>query len=75
MATLEDKILNEKLEYYCSSSSEDEGKDSEASDSEETKPESVNSGEAPSVSCNEWNGTSSNTGPKGVLRVNFIFLK
>ncbi|XP_057328993.1 phosducin-like protein [Microplitis mediator] len=68
MATLEDKILNEKLEYYCSSSSEDEGKDSEGSDSEETKPESVNSGQTPSSSCNEWNGTSSNTGPKGVLK-------
>ncbi|KAH0554387.1 phosducin-like protein [Cotesia glomerata] len=70
MATLEDKILGEKLEYYCSSS-DDEEKDSGDSDSEESKSElkgSVQSEEIPSSSYDEWNGTSSNTGPKGVLK-------
>jgi len=32
MATLEDKILGEKLEYYCSS---DEGSDNDSVDDEE----------------------------------------
>ncbi|XP_031825926.1 phosducin-like protein 1 [Nomia melanderi] len=68
MSTLEDKILGEKLQYYCSSS-EDEGNDSsdseKESDNEKYHPTITESVE-PSFS--EWDGTSSNTGPKGVLK-------
>ncbi|XP_063976358.1 phosducin-like protein [Diachasmimorpha longicaudata] len=66
MATLEDKILGEKNEYYCSSS-EEEGNESGDSDKEE---ESVCTKEEPSrtVELDQWDGTSSNTGPKGVIR-------
>ena len=70
MATLEDKILGEKREYYCSSSSEDEN-DSTESDKQQKSPKS-NVGENleyKSVEVNEWEGVSSNTGPKGVIRV------
>lgn len=69
MSTLEDKILGEKLHYYCSSSSEDEGNDSADSDKEsehEKSPRAITDSMEPSFS--EWDGTSSNTGPKGVLK-------
>lgn len=59
MATLEDKLMGEKLEYYCSSSEdEDDGKASNAPPQE------------PSFSKRgtHWTGTSQNTGPKGVVQ-------
>ncbi|XP_043258785.1 phosducin-like protein [Colletes gigas] len=68
MSTLEDKILGEKLHYYCSSS-EDEGNDSVDSDKEsddEKYEEGITESIEPSFS--EWGGTSSNTGPKGVIK-------
>lgn len=71
MSTLEDKILGEKLHYYCSSSSEDEENDSRDSDKDsdnERYPSAITeSSVEPSFS--EWDGTSSNTGPKGVIKV------
>ncbi|KAJ2944130.1 hypothetical protein O0L34_g18099 [Tuta absoluta] len=68
MATLEDKILGNKLQNYCSSS-EDEGgseyEDSRSGDEEGGAP-------APTVAptpapVNSWSGTATNTGPKGVI--------
>lgn len=70
MSTLENKILGEKLHYYCSSSSEDEENDSADSDKEtedEKYPQIITDSIEPSFS--EWDGTSSNTGPKGVIKV------
>lgn len=68
MATLEDKILGEKLQNYCSSS-EDEGgsdyEDSRSGDEEGNPPAPKQSAEPPPV--NSWSGSASNTGPKGVL--------
>ncbi|CAG4950813.1 unnamed protein product [Colias eurytheme] len=67
MATLEDKILGEKLHNYCSSS-EDEGSDDEGNasgDEEKAIKTSATAAEPPPV--NSWNGSASNTGPKGVL--------
>lgn len=55
MATLDDKLLGEKLHYYCSSS-EDEGEDKESGENLPT----------PSVPVNE--GAGPNTGPKGVIK-------
>lgn len=55
MATLDDKLLGEKLHYYCSSS-EDEGEDKEPSE-KCTGPTTSNDG-----------GASMNTGPKGVIK-------
>ncbi|OAD60631.1 Phosducin-like protein [Eufriesea mexicana] len=69
MSTLEDKILGEKLHYYCSSSSEDEENDSADSDKEsenEKYSQIITDSIEPSFS--EWDGTSSNTGPKGVIK-------
>lgn len=57
MATLEDKILGEKLHNYCSSS---EDSDDEKGPSDPSKP----SHETPS-SPGKWEGSSTNTGPKG----------
>ena len=55
MATLDDKLLGEKLHYYCSSS-EDEGEDKEPV---ERNPPPAMSSEG---------GGASNTGPKGVIK-------
>ncbi|CAH2091421.1 unnamed protein product [Euphydryas editha] len=68
MATLEDKILGEKLQNYCSSS-EDEGSDDEGSRSGDEEGNVAKrcpvSSEPPPI--NNWNGSATNTGPKGVL--------
>lgn len=77
MSTLEDKILGEKTHYYCSSSSEDEN-DSEDFDKEVDKEEdkyirSDASSYSNAPSYSEWDGSSSNTGPKGVIKVSFLF--
>ncbi|XP_066151148.1 phosducin-like protein [Euwallacea fornicatus] len=64
MATLEDKILGEKLHNYCSSS--------EGSDNEDLGGEKRGNSagiETPKVlpDVNKWEGASTNTGPKGVI--------
>lgn len=56
MATLEDRILGEKLDYYCSSSE----------DEDESTPRVPEEKAPPEVKLRE--GGSVNTGPKGVLR-------
>ncbi|CAL7943165.1 unnamed protein product [Xylocopa violacea] len=68
MSTLEDKILGEKLHYYCSSS-EEEDNDSADSDKEtEDEKHSRIITDSVEPSFSEWDGTSSNTGPKGVIK-------
>ena len=69
MATLDDKLLGEKLHYYCSSS-EDEGEGSEdeagagaRSRGPQQVPASSSQGQGQA-----WDGSSANTGPKGVLK-------
>ncbi|XP_050436845.1 phosducin-like protein [Adelges cooleyi] len=52
MADLESKILGEKQHYYCSSSDEEEP---------------MLDRDPPKQSKSDWDGTSTNTGPKGVL--------
>lgn len=70
MSTLEDKILGEKLHYYCSSSSsEDEENDSGDSDKECDNVKYTDAAQYIAPSYSEWDGTSSNTGPKGVIKV------
>lgn len=74
MSTLEDKLLGEKLHYYCSSS-EDEGNDSANSDKESDDEKYQGPITEPiEPSFSEWGGTSSNTGPKGVIKVK-LYLK
>lgn len=63
MTTLDDKLLGEKLHYYCSSSSSSDG---ESEDEERKATEIVSEKPAPSCAT-EWNGLSRNTGPKGVI--------
>lgn len=65
MATLDDKLMGEKLHYYCSSS-EDEGGESE---NEGASGQASSSAPlAVTQSTGDWDGGSSNTGPKGVLK-------
>lgn len=69
MATLEDKILGNKTHNYCSSSEsgEDSGGEEECGGAA-----SVEKGMSSNVynkpEPNKWDGVSSNTGPKGVLK-------
>lgn len=64
MATLEDKILGEKLHNYCSSSEESENE----SNSDKDKPPVKSEKPIPqSPEVKDWEGTSTNTGPKGVI--------
>jgi hypothetical protein len=68
MATLDDKILGEKLHNYCSSSEGEESdyEDSRSGDEEGISPATAKaSAEPPPV--NSWSGSATNTGPKGVL--------
>ncbi|EFN84295.1 phosducin-like protein [Harpegnathos saltator] len=68
MSTLEDKILGEKLQYYCSSSSEDENDTGESDKEYDDMKYTENTGQYAVPSYSEWEGTSSNTGPKGVIK-------
>ncbi|KAI5717962.1 phosducin-like protein [Diaphorina citri] len=66
MASLEEKILGERRENYCSSSEESEHEDSDAEEACSGVQKLEQAPEPPPVK--EWNGTASNTGPKGVLK-------
>lgn len=65
MSTLEDKIMGEKLQYYCSSS-EDE-KEEESGDEEAGENKAAAAQPAPDMTkdMTHWQGNSANTGPKG----------
>ncbi|CAH0398605.1 unnamed protein product [Chilo suppressalis] len=69
MSTLDDKILGEKLHNYCSSSEDEGGSDYEDSRSgdEEGNAPSVSKANAEPPPVNNWSGSATNTGPKGVL--------
>lgn len=62
MATLDDRLLGEKKHYYCSSSSSSEDETDDIVEAPSVKRPNV----APE-NAHEWSGSSSNTGPKGVL--------
>lgn len=64
MTTFDDKLLGEKTHYYCSSDSEDEPDE----DSDKTTSTSNSTTFIPSNVLNEWEGSSTNTGPKGVIK-------
>jgi len=72
MATLEDKILGNKLHNYCSSSSEGEDSGDENSGEDSGAAALPEQGRSPIVSSScepsKWDGVSTNTGPKGVLK-------
>ncbi|CRK92135.1 CLUMA_CG005720, isoform A [Clunio marinus] len=72
MSTLEDKIMGEKLQYYCSSSEDEkEGSGDEGDDDcEGAKGKASVSQPAPDLTqdMTHWQGNSANTGPKGVIK-------
>lgn len=63
MATLDDKLLGEKTHYYCSSS-----EDEDDSPSREEKTDVVDTTPAVNHIIDDWQGYSTNTGPKGVIQ-------
>lgn len=74
MATLEDKILGEKLEYYCSSSEdENDNSDSGKEDGDKQASEQQQASSAPEY-IPDPDGSSCNTGPKGVIKVCFFLI-
>lgn len=82
MATLEDKILGNRLENYCSSSEDEAGyEDAEDNDGGGGGAKSSNGGGAAATTggatdpgktyftpVEKWSGQSANTGPKGVIK-------
>lgn len=66
MATLEDKILGEKSHNYCSSSSENSDSEDDSPAERNVKKEEENAEPLPEVG--KWEGSSTNTGPKGVIK-------
>lgn len=72
MSTLEDKILGNKLHNYCSSSEgEDSGnEENSGEDSGATALPSKGRNSVATSACepSKWDGVSTNTGPKGVLK-------
>lgn len=66
MATLDDKLLGEKLQYYCSSS-EDEKEEGSGDEDEGAKMGKAQAAPAPDFTqdMTHWQGNSANTGPKG----------
>jgi len=74
MATLDDKLLGEKLHYYCSSS-EDEGGEADSGDEgDEEGDDGAPAGPSEAADAvpqgppGPWTGTATNTGPKGVIK-------
>ncbi|CAG9087518.1 hypothetical protein JYU34_021372 [Plutella xylostella] len=69
MATLDDKILGEKLHNYCSSSEDEGGSDDDdrSGDEDAGGSKAADPEPPPPAPVNSWSGTASNTGPKGVL--------
>lgn len=66
MATLEDKILGDKPQYYVSSS---EGESDDELAESEGKSESVKFfPEGKIMGQSHWSGSTTNTGPKGVIK-------
>lgn len=63
MTTLDDKLLGEKTHYYCSSDSDDEPEEDSDDTPSSDAPKFIPSGE-----LREWEGSSTNTGPKGVIK-------
>lgn len=69
MATLEDRILGEKLQYYCSSSEDEDESGAKGEESKDaTRTGAIVPSAAPPPEVRQWEGCSVNTGPKGVLR-------
>ncbi|KAI1303185.1 Phosducin-like protein [Halotydeus destructor] len=66
MATLDDKLLGEKLHYYCSSDEEevDEGSEEKGEPATQASKAAI----VPEQEIREWDGYSCNTGPKGVIK-------
>lgn len=69
MTTLEDKLLGEKAHCYCSSSeSEGEKSDDDSGKEVPTPPVIKEAGSVPPPDPYKWEGSSTNTGPKGVMK-------
>lgn len=71
MSTLEDKILGEKLQYYCSDSEDEkeESGDEGGDEEEEGGCQAAKAAPEPAPDMTQdmthWQGNSANTGPKG----------
>lgn len=72
MVSLEDKILGNKAHVYCSSSESEGDEDSDKDDGEEEKAASSPAEQTPATPSApepyKWEGSSTNTGPKGVMK-------
>ena len=63
---MDDKLLGEKTHYYCSSS-EDEGSDADSGDEGGKQAKVKEPTFIPEPKLQEYSGSCTNTGPKGVI--------
>lgn len=63
--SMDDKLLGEKVDYYCSSSEDEEDAGSGEEEGKQTGTRVPNF--IPEAKLKEYSGTSTNTGPKGVI--------
>lgn len=75
MATLDDKLLGEKIHNYCSSSEDEDGGNSDDDEGSSGSGkggnmggEMVQSEAAMTPDSAHWSGSATNTGPKGVIK-------
>lgn len=68
MTTLDDRLLGEKLHYYCSSSEDEDGDDDDDDKDKDSSPGKEADLPSPQSEIRGWEGASTNTGPKGVLK-------
>ncbi|KAJ9591773.1 hypothetical protein L9F63_001709 [Diploptera punctata] len=69
MTSLEDKLLGEKAHCYCSSSESECEKSDDEDGGKDCKTSSVKEAEyIPASDPYKWEGSSTNTGPKGVMK-------
>ena len=65
--SLDDKLLGEKTHYYCSSSEDEDEKDSDGESVGERTKGAKEPTFIPEPKLQEYGGTCTNTGPKGVI--------
>lgn len=68
MTTLDDKLLGEKLQNYCSSSEEEDEDTDEKGGKKSSRKTASKFISEKELKDNNWEGMAQNTGPKGVIK-------
>lgn len=64
MATLDDRLLGEKLHYYCSSSEDEDDDDDDDKEEKDSGPTEATNIPTPDTDLHAWEGTATNVSDK-----------